>query len=94
MSLIEQYREWLAEVGVPCAPSKPNKVDSAARDLVNNITDRNYYKIRSAANRLGPGGKKRELVSSLRDTRIRDEMIRRAAEKARGMGFKNGKKTQ
>ena len=88
MSLVEQYREWLAEVGVPCAPSKQNRVDSAARDLVNNITDRNYDRIRSAANKLGPGDKKRELVSSLRDTRIRDEMLRDAAKRAkRTLGF-------
>jgi len=85
--LIEQYREWLAEAPVPGAPSKSNKIDNAARELVNKFTDPNYDKIRSAASRLGPGDKKNRLVRNLRDPKRRDQMIRRAAEKAKGMGF-------
>ena len=90
MSLVEQYREWLAESPVPGA-EHDYKVDSAAQRFMNSFS--NHKELRRGASRLGPGDKKNQLVRNLsfRNIMRRTAIVSGAVKRARSLGFKQTK---
>ena len=88
MSLVEQYREWLAEAPVPGAKTN-NKVDDAVRGFASSFS--NHKELRSGASRLGPGDKKNQLVRNLGNIIRRTAIVSDAVKRAKNLGFKKTK---
>lgn len=84
MSLVEQYREWLAESPVPGTQTN-SKIDSAAQRFMNSFS--NHKELRRGASRLGPGDKKNKLVRNLGNIKRRTAIASDAVKRARSLGF-------
>jgi len=90
MSLVEQYREWLAESPVPGAePDYNNPINHGWRHIENMFS--NHKELRSGASRLGPGDKKNQLVRNLGNIIRRTAIVSDAVKRAKNLGFKKTK---